>query len=43
MWLAIEEARKELEFTTDKKVYLDLRVKVIKDWRKNFKDLDKMY
>ena len=28
------EARKELELTADKKVYLDLQVKVIKDWRK---------
>lgn len=37
------EARKELEFTLDKKVYLDLQVKVIKDWRKKSKDLDKMY
>lgn len=37
------EARKELEFTADKKVYLDLQVKVIKDWRKKSKDMDKMY
>ncbi len=37
------EARKELEFTADKKVFLDLQVKVIKDWRKKSKDLDKMY
>ena len=37
------EARKELEFTTDKKVYLDLQVKVIKNWRKKAKDMDKMY
>ncbi len=37
------EARKELEFTLNKKVYLDLQVKVIKDWRKKSKDLDKMY
>lgn len=37
------EARKELELTADKKVYLDLQVKVIKDWRKKSKDLDKMY
>ena len=37
------EARKEIEFTADKKVYLDLQVKVIKDWRKKSKDMDKMY
>ena len=37
------EARKELEFMTDKKVYLDLQVKVIKNWRKKAKDMDKMY
>ncbi|MCD7878328.1 MAG: GTPase Era [Candidatus Gastranaerophilales bacterium] len=37
------EARKELELTADKKVYLDLQVKVIKDWRKKSKDLGKMY
>lgn len=37
------EARKELEFTADKKVYLDLQVKVIKNWRKKAKDMDKMY
>lgn len=37
------EARKEIELTADKKVYLDLQVKVIKDWRKKSKDLDKMY
>ena len=37
------EARKEIEFTADKKVYLELQVKVIKDWRKKSKDLDKMY
>ncbi len=37
------EARKELELTTDKKVYLDLQVKVIKDWRKKSKDMSKMY
>ena len=28
------EARKELEIITDKKVYLELNVKVEKDWRK---------
>lgn len=33
------EARKEIEYTADKKVYLDLQVKVIKDWRKKSKDL----
>lgn len=37
------EARKEIELTADKKVYLDLQVKVIKDWRKKSKDMDKMY
>ncbi len=37
------EARKELEETAGKKIYLDLQVKVVKDWRKKSKDLDKMY
>lgn len=37
------EARKELEYTADKKVFLDLQVKVIKDWRKKSKDIEKMY
>ncbi len=37
------EARKELEDTAGKKIYLDLQVKVVKDWRKKSKDLDKMY
>ncbi len=37
------EARKELEYTADRKVFLDLQVKVIKDWRKKSKDLEKMY
>lgn len=37
------EARKELEDTSGKKIYLDLQVKVVKDWRKKSKDLDKMY
>ena len=37
------EARKELEDTADKKVFLDLQVKVIKDWRKKSKDMEKMY
>lgn len=37
------DARKEIEFTADKKVFLDLQVKVIKDWRKKSKDMDKMY
>ena len=36
-------ARKEIEYTADKKVFLDLQVKVIKDWRKKSKDMDKMY
>ena len=36
-------ARKELEYTADKKVFLDLQVKVIKDWRKKSKDMYKMY
>lgn len=33
------EARKEIEYTANKKVYLELQVKVIKDWRKKSKDL----
>lgn len=37
------EARLELEETAGKKVFLDLQVKVIKDWRKKSKDMDKMY
>ncbi len=37
------DARKEIELTADKKVYLDLQVKVIKDWRKKSKDMEKMY
>ncbi len=37
------EARKEIELTADKKVFLDLQVKVIKDWRKKSKDMNKMY
>ena len=37
------EARKEIEETADKKVYLDLQVKVVKDWRKKSKELDMMY
>lgn len=37
------EARKEIELTADKKVYLELRVKVVKDWRKTSKDIDSMY
>ena len=37
------EARKEIELTADKKVFLDLQVKVIKDWRKKSKELDMMY
>ena len=37
------EARKEIEETSGKKVFLDLQVKVIKDWRKKSKDMDKMY
>lgn len=37
------EARKEIELSSDKKVFLDLQVKVIKDWRKKSKDMDKMY
>ena len=37
------DARKEIELTADKKVYLDLQVKVVKDWRKKSKDIDSMY
>lgn len=37
------EARKEIEDTLGKKVFLDLQVKVIKDWRKKSKELNKMY
>ena len=33
------EARKEIEATAGKKVFLDLQVKVIKDWRKKSKNL----
>ncbi len=33
------DARKEIEDTAGKKVYLELQVKVIKDWRKKSKDL----
>ena len=37
------EARKEIEQTAGKKVFLDLQVKVVKDWRKKSKDMEKMY
>lgn len=37
------EARKEIEFTADKKVFLELQVKVVKNWRKKSKELDSMY
>ena len=37
------QARQELEEMLEKKVFLDLQVKVIKDWRKKSKDLEKMY
>lgn len=37
------EARKEIEHTADKKVYLDLQVKVVKNWRKKSEKLDEMY
>ena len=37
------EARKEIEFTADKKVFLDIQVKVVKNWRKKSKELDSMY
>ena len=37
------KARKEIEETAGKKVFLDLQVKVIKDWRKKSKDMEKMY
>ncbi|MEI3256086.1 MAG: KH domain-containing protein [Candidatus Gastranaerophilaceae bacterium] len=34
------QARKELEKMLDKKVYLELNVKVSKDWRKKTPDLE---
>lgn len=37
------EARREIENLAGRKVYLELQVKVIKDWRKKSKDLDKLY
>lgn len=37
------EARLEIEKTADKKVYLELNVKVQKDWRKKSKNIEKMY
>lgn len=37
------EARKEIEETAGKKVFLDLQVKVIKDWRKKSQDLEQLY
>lgn len=37
------EARLEIEQAADKKVYLDLQVKVIKDWRKKSKNIEQMY
>jgi GTP-binding protein Era len=37
------DARKEIEETAGRKVFLDLQVKVIKDWRKKSKDMEKMY
>ncbi|MDD3238111.1 MAG: GTPase Era [Candidatus Gastranaerophilales bacterium] len=37
------EARVEIEESAGKKVYLDLQVKVIKDWRKKSKNIEKMY
>ncbi len=36
------EARKELELNSDKKVYLNLQVKVVKDWRKKLKNIKKI-
>ena len=36
------EARREIEETAGKKVFLELQVKVIKNWRKKSKDLEKM-
>ena len=36
------DARLELEKICDKKVFLDLNVKVIKNWRKNNKNLENM-
>ena len=35
--------RKEIEETAGRKVFLNLQVKVIKDWRKKSKDMEKMY
>lgn len=37
------EARKEIEETAQKKVFLELQVKVIKDWRKKSKNLEEFY
>lgn len=37
------EARLEIEKTADKKVFLELNVKVIKDWRKKSKNIEQMY
>ena len=37
------EARIEIEKTADKKVYLELNVKVQKDWRKKSKNIEQMY
>lgn len=36
------QSREELEQTADKKIFLDLNVKVIKNWRKKNKELDTM-
>ena len=36
------EARKDLESFFKKKVFLELNVKVVKDWRKNSNELKKL-
>ncbi len=36
------DSRLELEKIADKKIYLELNVKVIKNWRKKFKDIEKL-
>ena len=36
------DARLELEKLADKKIYLELNIKVMKNWRKNNKNLENM-